>query len=73
MESQDLSPSSHIILERKCKCQARQEDFLIDGKFKVREDPDPSGDSSAVGEGRSHVMELGLPQSPPPTASDSFL
>lgn len=49
------------------------EDFLIDVKVKVREDPDHSGDSSASGEGRSHVMELELPHSPPPTVTDSSL
>lgn len=71
-ERQDLSPSSHIIFERKCQCQARQEDFLIDGKVKVREDPDPSGDSSALGEGRSRVMELDLPYSPPMLVTASY-
>jgi len=70
-ERQDLSPSSHI-MERKCQCQASEEDFLTNRKVKVRDDPDRPGGSSAKGEGRSRVMELDLPHSPPPTASNIF-
>lgn len=70
MESEDLTLSSHITLERKCQCQARQEDFLTDGKVKVREDPDRPGDSFVSGEG--NVMEPDWAQFCPLTASDSF-
>lgn len=52
VERQDLSPRSHIILERKFQCQARQEDFMTDGKVRVRKNPRLSETSSALGEGR---------------------
>lgn len=63
VESQYPSLSSHIILERKCQCQARQEDSLTDGKAQVMEDPGPFEDSSALGEGQEPCLL---------TASDGF-
>lgn len=39
----------------------KQEDFLTDGKVRVRENQHPSGKLSALGEGRGHIMELDLP------------